>query len=66
MVSDAPPEWEIEQDDFGGPLIFHRHAAGSVPAYVIGGTPDRRVAQCSECLQYMEFTESELERSLAE
>jgi hypothetical protein len=66
MVTDLQHEWEVEQDDFGGPLIFHRHAAANVPAYVIGGDPERRVAQCSECLKYLEFADYKLERSLAE
>ena len=66
MVTDLPQDWEVEQDDFGGPLVFHHHTGNSAPAYVIGGTSDRRIAQCSECLQYLEFADAELEPSLAE
>jgi hypothetical protein len=55
------PEWEIGQDDFGGPLIFHHHGAVAVPAYVIGGVDDQRVAQCSDCMELLELTEAALQ-----
>ena len=61
----ADPEilkhWDIGQDDFGGPLIFHRHVAEDVPAYVIGAAEDRRVAQCSECMETLDFSATALE-----
>jgi hypothetical protein len=51
-------DWEIGQDDFGGPLIFHLHAAAPVPAYVIGAEDDQRVAQCSDCMEILELSEA--------
>jgi hypothetical protein len=53
--------WEIDQDDFGGPLIFHRHSAVAVPAYVIGAVDDQRVAQCSDCMEILELSELALQ-----
>lgn len=50
-------QWEIGQDDFGGPLIFHRHADVAAPAYVIGDADDQRVAQCSDCMEILELSE---------
>ena len=50
--------WEIEEDDFGDPMIFHWHAGEAVPAYIIGGAPQHRFAKCSECADYLEFVET--------
>ena len=49
--------WEIGAGEYGDPLVFHRHLAESVPAYVIGGGPEHRFAMCSECREYLEFAE---------
>jgi hypothetical protein len=58
---DALSEWEISQDDFGGPLIFHRHNAVAVPAYVIGGADGEQIAQCSDCMEFLELSKVPLE-----
>lgn len=58
--------WDIGEDDFGTPLIFHRHVAEDVPAYVIGGTGNRWVAQCSDCMEILEFSTRELETARSE
>jgi hypothetical protein len=54
-------EWDIGQDDFGGPLIFHRHGDVAVPAYVIGVVDDQRVAQCSDCMEILELSDVALQ-----
>lgn len=61
VLPDLAQHWLLEEDDFGGPLVFHRHTATAVPAYVIGGTPDHRIAQCSDCMATLEFSERALE-----
>ena len=48
-------EWDIGEDDFGGVMIFHRHATHAVPAYVIAEVGAWRVAECSECTETLEF-----------
>jgi hypothetical protein len=51
-------QWEIEEGDYGDPVVFHRHPAETVPAYIVGGGPHHRFAKCSECMEYFEFAES--------
>jgi hypothetical protein len=47
--------WRIDEDDYGDPMVFHRHADAEFPAHVIGGNGERRLAQCSNCMQYLEL-----------
>jgi len=41
--------WEIDQDDFGRPLVRHRHPAETVAAYVSEDADGREMARCPEC-----------------
>jgi hypothetical protein len=56
--TDLGDHWQIEEDDYGDPMVFHRHLIEEVPAYIISGLANRRLAQCSECQQYLEFLET--------
>ena len=47
--------WRVEEGDYGQPMIFHRHGKSDYPAYVINEDNDRRLAQCAECMQYLEL-----------
>jgi hypothetical protein len=47
--------WDIEETEYGDPLIFHTHTAGKVPAYVISRSEGGTIAQCSGCLAYVEL-----------
>ena len=40
--------WDIDEDDFGGRLVRHRHLEASAIAYVYN-RPDRAWAECSMC-----------------
>jgi hypothetical protein len=48
-------QWRVEEDDYGDPMIFHQHSGDEAPAYVISRAPDPRLAQCSECMAYLEL-----------
>lgn len=49
-LMDTPDDrWEIEQDEFGRPLIRHRHATDSVMAYVTTDADGVRNASCPSC-----------------
>lgn len=51
----APGAWETEEDDFGEPMVFHRHRDGNVTAYLTD-TPDGiRIATCAECHEEIEL-----------
>lgn len=41
--------WEIEQDEFGKPLIRHRHPVGTIAAYVVRGADGAWTASCPSC-----------------
>lgn len=49
MTANAPDRWEIDQDDFGRPLVRHRHPAESVPAYISSDAAGNETARCAEC-----------------
>ena len=53
--ADTLKKWDIGEDDFGGVMIFHRHADHGVPAYVVGEVDERIVAECSDCRKVVEF-----------
>jgi len=46
--------WDIGENEYGDPMIFHLHPAGQAPAYVISRFDGALLAQCSECLAYIE------------
>jgi hypothetical protein len=41
--------WIIDQDDFGGALVRHRHQTGTATAYVLTNQAGRDFARCTEC-----------------
>jgi hypothetical protein len=41
--------WEIEQDEFGRPLVRHRHVVDSIPCYVSKDADGNRKAWCPGC-----------------
>jgi hypothetical protein len=47
--------WRVDEDDYGEPMVFHRHVSRECPAHVIGRHGERRLAQCSECMQSLEL-----------
>jgi hypothetical protein len=49
MQSNAPDRWEVEEDDFGRPLVRHKHPTGTVTAYVSRDSRGTTVARCTEC-----------------
>jgi hypothetical protein len=58
MTATAGPNakgWYIEETDFGGSLVLHRHPDVAVPAYVIEERGRSGVAECSECSELLEF-----------
>ena len=49
MDAESAERWEIDQDEFGNPLVRHRHPTMTISAYVVkDGLGDRR-ARCPEC-----------------
>jgi hypothetical protein len=57
--TDSAALWDIGEDDYGDPMIFHRHTAGPVPAYVISRWEGGTVAQCSACMAFLELDDAE-------
>jgi hypothetical protein len=47
-ISDAAQDWLIEDNDFGGYLVRHRHWDGTAVAFVYSN-PGRVWAECSIC-----------------
>ena len=47
--------WRVDEDDYGDPLVFHRHVRGEYPAPAIGRSAERQLAQCSNCMRYLEL-----------
>jgi hypothetical protein len=41
--------WEIDQDDFGNPIVRHRHVTRSVNAYVTKAATGDHRARCPDC-----------------
>jgi quercetin dioxygenase-like cupin family protein len=58
MGEAAAREWEIDQDDYGQPVVRHRHPTGSITAYVIGGSrTGARFAVCADCREVYRLKE---------
>lgn len=45
----ADNAWLVEENDYGDPMVLHRHPAGDVVAYVLLGRNGGSYAQCAEC-----------------
>jgi hypothetical protein len=44
-------DWRIDENDFGGPMVEHRHSDGQSVAYVLVGRNGGEFAQCAGCGQ---------------
>lgn len=42
-------DWRIGENDFGGPMVEHRHSDGPSVAYVLVGRNGGEFAQCADC-----------------
>jgi hypothetical protein len=49
-------DWDIEETDFRGPMILHRHPDRTVPAYVVDEVGSWWIAECSECMEVLELS----------
>jgi hypothetical protein len=56
MERESVERWEIDQDEFGNPVVRHRHPTMTVQSYVIKGA-DGRLARCPSCGQTFEVPE---------
>jgi hypothetical protein len=56
MDSQSTEHWEIEQDEFGRPLVRHRHPTKTVSAYVAKDV-DGVWARCPECAERLQMPE---------
>jgi hypothetical protein len=45
--TNSPDRWEIDQDEFGRPLIRHRHPTETEAAYITTEGDGSRYARCS-------------------
>jgi hypothetical protein len=54
MDSEQAERWEIDQDEFGNPLVRHRHPTMTVAAYVSKDVDGRRLARCPDCREEVE------------
>jgi YD repeat-containing protein len=50
VVAAEPETWQLEWDEFG-PLVRHRHAFGSILAFVAKDPVGARWASCPSCRQ---------------
>ena len=49
MDDESAQRWEIDQDEFGNPLVRHRHPTTTISAYVVKRAEGDRQAQCPAC-----------------
>lgn len=49
MDSEQAERWEIDQDEFGNPLVRHRHPTMTVAAYISKDVDGSRMARCPVC-----------------
>jgi hypothetical protein len=56
MEPEQADRWEIDQDDFGNPLVRHRHPTMTVAAYVSKDAGGRRLARCPDCREEIEVS----------
>jgi hypothetical protein len=55
LRGDTRLAWEVDENEYGDPMVAHMHPAGWVPAYVIGRWEGGTVAQCSACMANLEL-----------
>lgn len=46
---ESTESWEIDQDDFGDPLVRHRHPTTTIAAHVTKSADGIRHARCPDC-----------------
>ena len=56
-MEDETSRWEVEEDEFGRPLVRHRHVTGTVDAYVSKDAYGSRKAWCPTCNEQMVLDE---------
>ena len=49
MTANDPDRWEVDQDEFGRPVVRHRHPTGTTPAYISRDADGVTFARCPEC-----------------
>jgi len=49
--------WRVEEDDYGQPMVFHRHTLGDAVAYIVNSDPSGDLARCSDCMQYLSLSQ---------
>ena len=56
--SDAQSEdrWEIDQDEFGRPVVRHRHPVGTIAAYVAKDADGAWKASCPSCNEQLRLS----------
>ena len=54
MDSEQAEQWEIDQDEFGNPLVRHRHPTMTVSAYISKDVDGGRMARCPACSDQIE------------
>ena len=59
MDSESAAQWEIDKDEFGNPLVRHRHTTGTVGAYVSKDADGRRSASCPDCGAKLDVAEGQ-------
>jgi hypothetical protein len=57
MDEKAAERWEIDQDEFGNPLVRHRHSTVTVAAYVTKDGDGKRSARCPDCGERIDIPE---------
>ena len=57
MESRSTERWDIEQDEFGRPLVRHRHPTKTVSAYVAKDV-EGVWARCPECAERLRMPEA--------
>ena len=55
MDPESAERWEIDQDEFGNPLVRHRHTTTTVSAYVAKTGDGGRTARCPACGDVLEL-----------
>jgi hypothetical protein len=58
MEGDSAHRWEIDQDEFGRPLLRHRHPTKTISAYVAWDADGVRYARCPACAERLRMPEA--------
>lgn len=55
-VADAAHTWELERDEFGRPIVRHRHPLATILAYVTTDADGVKRAWCPTCSQRIDLS----------